>query len=197
MCFKSRSGMILRWWALRDELLSSNFSSLRWIFHPIHAVAPGPLRPRDLDPPLNLVFAEKRQYSPLDKFSWPPPQSKRGPLTFFDRTPLFGESPGATASMHILYSIHQYASLPYDFSSHFSASEIILFACAPPHRVRDISRFPQKMIFVRNNSKILRKNEFISKIDARALKRQHDKSNATVSVTTSDKRNDKEEAMFC
>ena len=47
-------------------------------------------------PPSKFGLCEKRQYSPLDKFSWPPHELKRGPLTFFDQTPLFGESPSAT-----------------------------------------------------------------------------------------------------
>ena len=51
------------------------------------AVAPGPLGPSGLGPPLNVVLAKKRQYSPLDKLFWPPPQPKRGPLTIFRLDP--------------------------------------------------------------------------------------------------------------
>ena len=70
---KSRSGLRCFWQISRLDLLKS--------------VAPGPLGPRGLGPPLNVVLAKKRQYSSLDKFFWPPPQPKRGSLTFFRPDP--------------------------------------------------------------------------------------------------------------
>ena len=85
-------------------------------------VAPGPLRPRGLGPPSNLVFAKKRQSSPLDKFSWPPPELKRGPLTFFDRTLLFGESPGATGRDNPMQNrglLHIWALSSYTFKPQY------------------------------------------------------------------------------
>ena len=51
-------------------------------------------------PPSKFGPHEKKAVSPppLTEFS-APPESKRGPLTFFDRTPLFGEPPGATVAL--------------------------------------------------------------------------------------------------
>ena len=62
-------------------------------------MAPGPLGPRGLSPPLNLDLTKKAILPPWQNFS-ASPESKRGPLTFFQPypPPLFGESPGATAT---------------------------------------------------------------------------------------------------
>ena len=66
-----------------------------------NTVAPGPLRPRGLGPPLNLNLTKKRQYSPLDRISQPLLSQRGEPWLFFDRTPLFGEPPGAIETIHL------------------------------------------------------------------------------------------------
>ena len=49
-------------------------------------VAPGPLGPRGLGPPLNLNLTKKRQYSPLDRISQPL-LSQRGDPWLFSTVP--------------------------------------------------------------------------------------------------------------
>ena len=69
-----------RFWRLATKFLSLFKASLC-------TVAPGPLGPRGLGPPLNLVLAKKRQYSPLDKCFWPPSWAKEGTLDYFSTGP--------------------------------------------------------------------------------------------------------------
>ena len=51
-------------------------------------MAPGPLGPRGLGPPLNLVLAKKGNTPPpLDKFFWPPSWAQEGTLDYFSTGP--------------------------------------------------------------------------------------------------------------
>ena len=62
----------------------------------LETVAPGPLGPGGLGPPLDLVLAKKGNTPPFTNFFSPLLSPRGDPWLFFDRTPLFGEPSGAT-----------------------------------------------------------------------------------------------------